>query len=271
MAGYRDHCLERAFSDVMNEAEKGLRALLARPASLVMSIISAPLWLAFFVLSLEGYGLSLRGSTLQLLIWVSYSFSLYSTWLWEFGHGILDEQQEGVLEYVLGSGSSLFKHVLGSGLAFLIYSLLDMVIILASFSLVFGVKPLIINPALLAASIVLASASLLSVASIYSILVAGLRSSWVVTDILQFVLPAIGGLLPSEFSPAIRVINSNSPLAYPFVLMREGATGINELGTPIMTQLMLATAFTAILLGLSWLFLFMADKRLRRDGRLGLR
>ncbi|WP_188595974.1 hypothetical protein [Thermocladium modestius] len=271
MAGYRNRFLGRALYDVLNEVERGLRSLLSRPASLVMGMISAPLWLAFFVLSLEGYGLSLGGLTIQLLIWISYSFSLYSTWLWEFGQGMLDEHQDGVLEYVMGSGSSLFRHVMGSGLALLIYTVLDLAVILASFAAVFRVEPTIMDPAAFFISVVMASLSLLSLASIYAIMVAGLRSSWVVTDVLQFILPAVGGLLPSEFSPAIRLINEYSPLAYPFVLMRESATGVNELGIPIQLQLAYSLIFTAIMLGAAWLILGKADERLRRTGSLGLR
>lgn len=64
MAGYRNRFLGRALYDVLNEVERGgLRSLLSRPASLVMGgMISAPLWLAFFVLSLEDTACPLGGA-----------------------------------------------------------------------------------------------------------------------------------------------------------------------------------------------------------------
>ncbi|WP_243669655.1 hypothetical protein [Vulcanisaeta sp. JCM 16161] len=55
---------------------EGLRLLFSRPSSIMINIITAPLWLAFFILTLRGFGvLTLGKFILQLFLWAAYAFA----------------------------------------------------------------------------------------------------------------------------------------------------------------------------------------------------
>ncbi|WP_243669653.1 hypothetical protein [Vulcanisaeta sp. JCM 16161] len=77
----------------------------------------------------------------------------------------------------------------------------------------FGLAISIKDPILLTASIILASLQLLFISTIYAMLVIRLRSNWVITDIMQFLMPTLGGLIPSEASKYVMAINEYSPIA----------------------------------------------------------
>ncbi|MCG2895432.1 MAG: hypothetical protein L7H05_04250, partial [Vulcanisaeta sp.] len=141
--------------------------LFSRPLTILINILTAPLWLVFFILTLRGFGVeSLGNQVLQLFLWSAYAFTLYSSWLWGFGHGIIEESGEGVLESLMSIKGDLLNHILGWGIAYSIYTLLDLAALALSFYLVFGLVIKVSNPALLVLSIVLASLELLFISSI---------------------------------------------------------------------------------------------------------
>ncbi|WP_243678544.1 hypothetical protein [Vulcanisaeta distributa] len=221
-----------------------------------------------------GFGVFTLGEfTLQLFLWAAYAFALYSSWLWGgFGNGIIEEGYEGVLENVMATTNSLLTHVVGwGGIAYSIYTLLDLVALVISFYIVFG---LVIDvkdpPLLLAISVILASLQLLFISTIYAMLVIRLRSNWVITDIMQFLMPALGGLIPSEASKYIMMINECSPIAYPFVIMREAALGYLELPIPITYQLLYSVTTVISLFLITVILVKIFDRRLREEGKLGL-
>lgn len=253
------------------EFTRGIRVLFSRPIENAAFAVSAPLWLAFFVLTLRGYGVvEIESTYRQLFLWVAYIFTLYSTWLWGFGHGIMDEGYDGVLEYVLATDTDLFTHMLGSGLSFLTYEAMDLAVIAASFYAIFRTRPYIANIPLFTASLMLFTLELLFLSSIYSAMVIRLRSSWVITNIMQFILPLLGGLIPGEANRYISYINSHSPIAYPAILLRESAVGIMEVNMSITAQFAYALAAVAVLGILAWITAEESARRLMANGQLGL-
>ena len=271
MPGSRRVSGAREFEELSAEVWRGLRLLFSKPSSIMINIVTAPLWLAFFILTLRGFGvLTLGRLTLQLFLWAAYAFALYSSWLWGFGGGIIDEGYEGVLESVMAVRGSLLTHVVGWGIAYSIYTLLDLASLVLSFYVVFGLIIDIRDPVLLAISIVLASLQLLLISAIYAMLVIRLRSNWVVTNIVQFLMPALGGLIPSEASKYVMLINEYSPIAYPFVIMREAALGYQEIPIPITYQVIYSVITVTVLFAITALLTKIFDKRLREEGKLGL-
>ena len=271
MQGLREASGVGVFRELSAEVWRGLRLLFSRPSSIVINIVTAPLWLAFFILTLRGFGvLTLGRQILQLFLWAAYAFALYSSWLWGFGSGIIEESYEGVLENVMSITNDLLTHVVGWGIAYSIYTLLDLVSLVVSFYIMFSLVIDIRDPAIFILSIVLASLQLLFISTIYAMLVIRLRSSWVITDIMQFLMPTLGGLIPSEANKYVLPINEYSPIAYPFVIMRESALGYLELPIPITYQV-LYSVITIIALSIITFFLVkLFDKRLRYEGKLGL-
>ena len=271
MIELRGAYLRMVLSKVALEFERGVRVLFSKPTENIAFTISTPLWLMFFILTLRGYGvIKLTNIDLQLFLWVAYAFSLYTTWLWAFGHGIMDEGYDGVLEYVLAGGGDLLIHFIGWGLSLITYELMDLVVIAGSFMLLFNTGISIINSPLLALSLILVTLELLFISMIYSMLVIRLRSNWVITNIIQFILPALGGLIPGEVNGYVRVINKYSPIAYPIILMRESALGINEINIPITLQLTYSLIVIMILGSLAWIIINVVTTRLRHSGQLGL-
>ena len=271
MQGLRGGLGIREFKELSVEIWRGLRLLFSKPSSIMINIITAPLWLAFFILTLRGFGvLTLGRLTLQLFLWAAYAFALYSSWLWGFGGGIIEEGYEGILENVMATVNNLLTHVFGWGIAYSIYTLLDLAALIISFYIVFGLVIDIKNPILLAISIILASLQLLFISTIYAMLVIRLRSNWVITDVMQFLMPTLGGLIPSETSKYVMMINEYSPLAYPFVIMRESALNYLELPIPITYQLLYSTVTVVSLFIITMVLVRIFDRHLREDGRLGL-
>jgi ABC-2 type transport system permease protein len=253
------------------EAWRGLRIVLSRPLLIVINILTAPLWLAFFILTLRGFGVTvLSEQVIQLFLWAAYAFTLYSSWLWGFGHGIIEEGYNGVLENLMTVKGSLLGHVVGWGLAYSMYTILDLLALMFSFYLIFNVVIEVHDWVLLVLSILLASLQLLFISTVYAMLVIKLRSSWVVTNIIQFLMPALGGLIPSESSKYFLIINEYSPIAYPFVIMRESALGYMEIPLPITYQLTISISTVIILFMITYALLRIFDKHLRIEGKLGL-
>ncbi len=166
--------------------------------------------------------------------------------------------------------NNLLIHVIGWGIAYSIYTLLDLASLVISFYVVFGLTIDIRNPVLLTASIILASLQLLFISTIYAMLVVRLRSNWVITDIMQFLMPVLGGLIPSEAGRYVMLVNEYSPIAYPFVIMREAALGYLELPIPITYQLFYSVTTVASLFIVTTMLIRIFDKRLREEGKLGL-
>ncbi len=53
------------------EVWRGLRLLFSKPSSIMINVVTAPLWLAFFILTLRGFGvLTLGKLILQLFLWL---------------------------------------------------------------------------------------------------------------------------------------------------------------------------------------------------------
>ncbi len=259
------------FREIYVETIRGLRLLFSKPSSIIINVLTAPLWLAFFILTLRGFGvLTLGRQILQLFLWAAYAFALYSSWLWGFGHGIIEESYEGVLENVMAVVSNILDHIIGWGLAYAIYTLLDLAALILSFYLIFGLIIELHNIPLFVLSIVLASLQLLLISTIYVMLVIRFRSSWVITNIMQFLMPALGGLIPSEAGKYILLLNEYSPIAYPFVIMREAALGYLEVPIPIVFQVIYSVITIMMLLVLTIILVWLFDRRLRIEGKLGL-
>ncbi|WP_048056838.1 hypothetical protein [Vulcanisaeta moutnovskia] len=259
------------FRELGVEVWRGLRLLFSKPSSIMINIVTAPLWLAFFILTLRGFGvLTLGMQILQLFLWAAYAFALYSSWLWGFGNGIIEEGYEGILENVMSTVNNILIHVIGWGIAYSIYTLLDLVALVVSFYIIFGLIISIRDPILLIISIVLASLQLLFISTIYAMLVIKLRSNWVITDIMQFLMPTLGGLIPSETSRYVTMINEYSPIAYPFILMRESALGYLELPIPIIYQIIYSIITVTSLFIITAILVRIFDRRLREEGKLGL-
>ncbi|WP_069806422.1 hypothetical protein [Vulcanisaeta thermophila] len=274
MASLRERSGGGAFELVnkfLAEVWRGFRVSLSRPTSIIINILTSPLWLAFFILTLRGYGVVRIGAfELQLFLWSAYAFALYSSWLWGFGHGIINEGYEGILEYLISSGQGVFLHALGFGVSYSIYTLFDLAALILSFYLIFGLTVTVKYPLILALSIVLAMIQLLMISLIYVLLVIKLRSSWVITDIMQFVMPILGGLIPSEASGYFRDVNMYSPIAYPFILMRESALGVMEIPIPLWLQLTYSLITVVSLSVITYLLSGLFVRRMRVEGRLGL-
>ncbi|MEM2198784.1 MAG: hypothetical protein QXQ48_03085 [Nitrososphaerota archaeon] len=209
------------------EVEKGLTIYARYKVWLFSDLISWPFWTIFFFLSFLMYSPSLLGSQYHLnaFTWCFFTFILVSSFMWS-SNFLATSAQEGILEYVLMTGSSIRQHMLGRS----IISFLDLAVggplLLLISAAGFGTNLHVAYPYLMPIAILLASAFFYFFSSILAVLLVSLRSPWIIINVAQFVIPFTSGAIPVEvLPPEIQAGIIYSPFFYVIHPLVASATG----------------------------------------------
>lgn len=211
----------------LSELERGLKIYSRYRVWLVTDLISWPFWTLFFFLSFLVYSPTLLASQYHLnaFTWCFFIFILVSSFMWSATF-LATSSQEGILEYVLLTGSSIRTHLLGRA----VISLLDLAVggpaLLLISVLGFGTELKIAFPHLMALALIQAMMFFYIFSSLLAVLLISLRSPWIVINVAQFIVPFTSGGIPIEvLPPEIQGVIVYSPFFYIVHPIIASATG----------------------------------------------
>jgi len=212
---------------VLAELERGVKIYGRYRVWLFSDILSWPFWTVFFFLSVLMYSPSLLSSQnhLNTLTWGFFTFIVSSSFMWG-ATSLATSAQEGILEYVLLTGSGIRVHMLGR----LVTSIIDVMVggpILLLISAVgFGTKLRVAYPHLMAASLLMAATFFYLFGAILAVALVSLRSPWIVINVAQFAIPFSSGAIPVEaLPPRVAEALTYSPFFYIIHPIIASATG----------------------------------------------
>ncbi|MEM0445328.1 MAG: hypothetical protein QXW50_04840 [Nitrososphaerota archaeon] len=251
----------------MSELERGLTTYSRYRVWLLTDLISWPFWTLFFFLSFLVYSPTLLSSQYHMnaFTWCFFVFVFVSSFMWS-STSLATSAQEGILEYVLLTGSSIRQHLLGR----MVISFLDLAVggsvLLLISALGFGTRLSIASPLLMALALIQAAAFFYLFSSILASLLVSLRSPWVVINVAQFLVPFTSGAIPIEvLPPEIQQAIIYSPFFYIVHPIIASATGVYYL--PPETIFLIGGLLTLSLYFLSRVLENLLLKRALRLGR----
>ncbi len=252
------------------ELDRGLKTYVRYRAWLASDIVQWPFWTVFLFLSITMYAPQLMETkaVINMLTWSFFVFIFVSSFMW-VANSVVMEAQQGIIENIILSNTSLHVHILGR----IVITIIDFVIggavflLLASF--MFGADIAVANPLLFTASIVTSFIFFLAFSAVFGALLIAVRSPWIVISIVQFVIPFASGGIPVQLLPAeaARIVMF-SPFFY--VIHPIIASATNTFYLPLEVVFTAAVSSSAIMFLLS----IYVEKRLVRKalktGRLTL-
>jgi len=177
--------------------------------------------------------------------WGVIVFIMISDKLWILGHSLEREKRGKILENILATNTPIWIHILSQMPAAMIWTLASLAIASLTVFPMLGVNPVPADPLIFIAGYVLSETMASGIALTYSIAAMIMRRPWIATNVLQFVLPVISGMIPYTYAPQyLKEIMSVNPLSYPIEMLRRGATGINYM--PIDPHLMIIYSLVGI-------------------------
>ncbi|MCS7145642.1 MAG: hypothetical protein NZ938_02985 [Aigarchaeota archaeon] len=213
---------------VFAEMERGLTTYARYRIWLFSDLMSWPFWTIFFFLSFLMYSPSLLASQYHLnaFSWAFFTFIFVSSFIWSSVF-LATSAQEGILEYVLLTGSSVRQHMLGR----MVISILDVAVggpaLLLISAVGFGTRLSVAYPALMVVSLAVAGVFFYIFSSILAVLLVSLRSPWIIINVAQFVIPFTSGAIPVEaLPPEIQGAVLYSPFFYIIHPIIASATGL---------------------------------------------
>jgi ABC-2 type transport system permease protein len=242
--------------------------LLFRSPWFAVGLVTAPVWSMGIGLTFAIHAPSLladQGSLRGLSLGAGY-FVVTSIVLWNVGHFLRQVKEEGVLHSVVLAGGRVEVLMLARGLTSLPYTALAMALSYVVMVLLLGSSPVLVDPLGAAASFLLLHAVLMSISLLAGSAFIWIRRPWIITNVLQFLLPMSSGMIPVELFPEqIRPVIATSPIAHVFELLRRFVTGVPSLHLG-QTQLLASAALSTVsLLAASVLAMRFSIERLRRS------
>ncbi|MEM0348735.1 MAG: hypothetical protein QXE96_00580 [Candidatus Caldarchaeum sp.] len=252
------------------ELSRGLTIYSRQRTWLLADLIQWPFWIIFFFLAILVYAPSYLGDV-EVMKAISYSFFVFifvSSFMWN-ATSLPLEAQMGVVEQLVLTKTPISIHLVSrmvvtaadiavGGLALLLLS-----------SLFFGADISIAKPLNFAAYLAIAFIFFLFFSSIVSTLLLSVKSPWIVTNILQFVVPFSSGAIPVHLlPPEAAAIVSASPFFYILHPIVASATGLFYLPeAQLFVGAVAATAMVAVLSVFAEKYLM---RRALRTGRLAV-
>ncbi len=246
------------------------KAELIRSKGLMLGILSLSVWLTLFITPLLLFkppGMS-AGRLSSLALMAVIIFIAYSVATWDWAWEIRWLMMQGVLEYVLASGRSIFTLYAGIMPVSLLWYCIAVVasgLILSAF---LGPPTLIlISPHALAIGL----CSMVVVLLAYALLLGGttisLGSAGPIVEFIGFILPvATGGLVPLSNMPrALQVFALVTPFSYPAELLRY-AFRISTPVIPVHECEVVAAAYSAVFFALTYAFFKHQLRKLLKEG-----
>jgi ABC-2 type transport system permease protein len=194
---------------------------------IISDFISTPFWIYFFILAILIYAQHLLNDKFILtnLMWGLFMFFFISSFLW-MGTSIVLVVQTGILENIILTNTKISTHLLGRSVVSVIDVTTGGIILILMAYYTFNLTLYIADPLFFAIFLILAFLFFLFFSTIYAILIIASRSPWIITNILQFIIPFFSGAIPIQmFKAEIANVIIYSPFFYAVGPVVAAATG----------------------------------------------
>ncbi|MDJ0272237.1 MAG: hypothetical protein QXS96_04485 [Candidatus Caldarchaeum sp.] len=242
------------------ELARGLTIYSRQRTWILADLLQWPFWIIFFFLAILMYAPSFLNDP-AVMKTISYGFFVFifvSSFMWN-ATSLPLEAQMGVVEQLVLTKTPISIHLVSRTIITAADIALGGLALLLLSSLFFGADVSIAKPLHFAAYLAIAFIFFLFFSSIVSTLLLSVKSPWIVTNILQFVVPFSSGAIPVHLlPPEAAAVVSASPFFYILHPIVASATGLFYL--PETQMLVGAVAATIVAAVLS----VFAEKRLMR-------
>lgn len=221
---------------IATEIERGIKIYLRNGIWLISDLISTPFWVIFLFLTIIFYAQYLLNdeSAVTSLAWGIFIFILINSFIWA-GNSIVQSVTSGIVEGVILTNTSITIHLLGRCIMSTIDSLVGGTIAVLTSAYIFKASFTIYNIPLFIVSIIIAIIFNSLFTSVYATLIVSLRSPWIVSNIMNFIIPFLSGAIPPQLFPKeIGNILLYSPFYYATGQIESAATGIYLVNPTIM-------------------------------------
>jgi len=242
---------KKVFSKITTEIERGIKLYFRNGIWLLSDIISTPFWVIFLFLTIVFYAQYLLKdvNALTSLMWGIFIFILMNSFIWA-GNSIVQSVTNGIVDGVILTNTNITIHLLGRSIMSVFDSFISGIIALLTASYIFGSSLLIHNLPLFFASLIIALIFYSLFASVYAALIVSLRSPWIVSNVLNFILPFLSGAIPPQLFPkSVANILLFSPFYYISGQIVSAATGIYLINPTIM--LIISIIITVVIVFIS--------------------
>ncbi|MBT9142697.1 MAG: hypothetical protein DDT29_01091 [Dehalococcoidia bacterium] len=233
------------------------------PLSLVNITVSHFLGIAPFL-----FAAKLFGDCQDFQIFIAVGLILWywlGTLFWGIGYGVRDSIDEGVLESIAASPTSLHSLLIAKALNCLLQNIFVTATMLLWLWLLLGVR---LEPHWGKFFLILAlsGVALSGLAMIYAAFVIRVKQAASIGNTVHEALGLLSGMtFPVHILPAgVRVLSSLIPLTYAIQGARNAV-----LGECIVLEAMMLVLFAVITVPLGWYLVSAADRKLRRSGTWG--
>lgn len=260
-------------SELEAAAQASLKIYLRYPAWLIADVLTTPAWLVLILVPILLFLPRSQWSSsqvLSMLFWGFIFWDVVGAGLWSFGAAVRREQQMGTLEPILLTNANraiLFSRDLFSRSFALALSL---AYVYGFFTVIFGVKPLVLNPAGVAASLLLGLLASMGFGLVYGALVLRFKNVGPLNNVMQFIIMGLcGAFVPVASLPeGLRAVSYAIPHTYAVDLLRHYGLGTPTI-FPLPQEWLLLTCYTVVLLSLGFAALKRVERALKRTGQLG--
>ena len=237
---------------------------------IISDIISTPFWIYFFILAFLIYAQHLLNDKIILtnLMWGLFMFFFISSFLW-MGTQIVTVVQQGILENIILTNTRIITHMIGRGIVSVFDVIIGGIILLLMAYFTFNVSLYIADPVFFFIFLLLAIIFSINFATIYAALIIGIRSPWIVTNILQFIIPLFSGAIPLQlFQGSIANTITFSPFYYVIGTVIASATGYYIMDKYLL--LLISVTITLIVILLSNYIEKVLIRRALKEGKFSL-
>lgn len=212
---------------VLVSAWSEVRIYLRYRASMIIGLLTTPMWVLFFVLNFNLFlPAAYRAVMQRSMMWSFIFLEMFSEAIWNLGMSLRRMKEMGIMEHVIATGR-LFHALAGRISRIAVDTLIYGVYMLFFFHIALGVDVSVKSPLLFLFSILIALIACFGFSSVFAALSYGRRNVAAIINIVQFPLMIASGIiLPAWLLPGqVKLISLFSPLTYPFDLARSAATG----------------------------------------------
>jgi len=238
--------LIKAIRRIFAEAERGVTIYIRYKVWIISDILATPFWVLLLLYGILLYAINYinNPAVISGITWGIFVFVLVSTFL-GLSATLVVSIQQGILEYVLLTNSSIVSHLFGRAVMSIIDTAVIGSLVLLLTSLIFGVSVYLVDPVFFFIHLFLAIIFLLFFAGMYSFFIVNLRSPWMANQVLQFIIPFFSGAIPIQFfSQSFANAIMYSPFFYIIGPIIAAATGFY----PIDKYLFLLLSFISVIL-----------------------